>query len=218
MGHAGLPAGDFLSRQEGISGDVGWCHSSARQHGLYFPVLVTLWSAVSCGTGCALWHLCLLVEAGCCWNQQVSSKELLHLISYRDGFVSPQGLFLPLPAVSREAAFLCRHILVMHPTLLQQVAEISVLHQGICQYYSQRDIRQLISKDFGRIYRKLDMMSGRKGLTWSFAWLSCFISQQSPKCKISALCCYFWRAYTCTMAWSHPLQVLEKNVASWKKK
>lgn len=39
--------------------------------------------------------------------------------------------------------------------------------------------------------------------------------------QMQALCfvlCYFWRAYTCNMEWSHPLQVLEKNVASWMKK
>lgn len=39
VGNVGLPAGDFLSRQEGVSGDVGWCHSNARQDDLYFSVL-----------------------------------------------------------------------------------------------------------------------------------------------------------------------------------
>lgn len=114
---------------------------------------------------CGVTHL----SAGGSWLLLVSSKELLHLISWRDGFVSPQGLFLPLPAVPGEIAFLCRHILVMHQTLLQQAAEISVLHQWLCQYYSQRDIGQLISKEFGRIYTKLELVSGRKGLPWSFA-------------------------------------------------
>lgn len=64
MGHAGLPAGDFLSRQEGISGDVGWCHSNARHQDLYIPGSEWLCGEqcpgeqdVLCGTSVCWWEL-----------------------------------------------------------------------------------------------------------------------------------------------------------------
>jgi len=80
-----------------------------------------------------------------------------------------------------------RHILLRQQTLLLQAAETSALLHWIRNYYSPSDIGQLISKDFGSIFKGLELVLGRGGLAWSSARLRCFISQQSPKCKRFAL-------------------------------